>query len=198
MTALNKYAGLNLEFAYNASARLDNDLLRTIISPLVVIPKMHYTNCCWVNVCLAVARIFDVKFSEKSTMDVLSTIIKMDSKIASPIDISDAMKDLRLPVTIIEYCAKNKIGHSIGSPNGPIVALVNVGNHYQIWLTHNSDVRGLFTVLSTEQTSHTSKTKRRRNRKSKFTAIKYEVPFENTSIPKSCWDNLQTTNPYSS
>lgn len=188
MTALTKYVGLDLEFVYNASVGLDMDLLRNIASPLVGVPYMLSRNCCWANVCMALARIFGRKFSEKSTMNILAMIIKMDSVIASPMDISDDITELNLPVTVIEYCSKKKLGHSIGKPNGPIVALVNVNDHYQIWLQRNSTIRGLFSVLVINEKKFITKTRRRR--KTKYIA----VAFDKHLPQKTCWSN---NNPYS-
>ena len=80
--------------------------------------------------------------------DLMRRITAAGSRLMSPFDIGDLITGMNLPVTFIEHSLENQVGWSIGTPNGPPVAFVNTGSHYQIWLPEGSDLAQRFEALA--------------------------------------------------
>lgn len=140
------YRNLNLRLVRNVNARLDVTTLRRVIPQGTTIPAAlnTATNCCWVNVWITTIAAMGVRLSATDAADLMRRITAAGSRMMSPLDTGDLVTGVNLPVTLIEYSHRDRVGWSIGTPNGPPVAFVNTGVHYQIWLPVGSDLAQRF------------------------------------------------------
>lgn len=140
------YRNLNLRLVRNVNARLDVATLRRVIPQGTAIPAAlnTATNCCWVNVWITTLAAMGVRLSATDAADLMSRITAAGSRMMSPLDTGDLVTGVNLPVTLIEYSHRDRVGWSIGTPNGPPVAFVNTGVHYQICLPVGSDLAQRF------------------------------------------------------
>ena len=136
------YRNLNLRLVRNVNARLDVTTLHRVIPQGTDIPVAlnTATNCCWVNVWITTLAAMGVRLSATDVADLMRRITAAGSRMMSPLDTGDLVTGVNLPVTLIEYSHRDRVGWSIGTPNGPLVAFVNTGVHYQIWLPVGSDL----------------------------------------------------------
>lgn len=140
------YHDLNLYLVCNVNAHLDVTTLRRVIPQGTAIPAAlnTATNCCWVNVWITTLAAMGVRLSATDAADLMRRITSAGSRMMSPLDTGDLVTGVNLPVTLIEYSRSDQVGWSIGTPNGPPVAFVNTGDHYQIWLPVGSDLAQRF------------------------------------------------------
>lgn len=145
------YRDLNLRPVRDVNARLDVATLRRVIPHGTAIPAAlnTATNCCWVNVWITTLAAMGVRLSATDAADLMRRITAAGSRMMSPLDTGDLVTGVNLPVTLIEYSHRNQVGWSIGTPNGPPVAFVNTGAHYQIWLPVGSDLAQRFATPAT-------------------------------------------------
>ena len=139
------YHKLNLSLVRDVTARLDVATLRRVIPQGTAIPAAlnTATNCCWVNVWITTLAAIGVSLSATDAADLMRRITAAGSRMMSPLDL-DLVTGVNPPVTLIEYSHSDQVGWSIGTPNGPLVAFVNTGAHYQIWLPVGSDLAQRF------------------------------------------------------
>lgn len=135
----------------NVTSRLDSAELRRVIPPETVIPAAleTATNCCWVNVWIKLLAAMGVILSATDAADLMRRITAACSRMMSPLDVGDLATSVNLPVTLIEYSLRDQVGWPIGTPNGPLVAFVNISNHYQIWLPEDSELAQRFATPMT-------------------------------------------------
>ena len=140
------YHNLNLRLVRDVKARLDVATLSRVIPQGTSIPAAlnTATNCCWVNVWITTLAAMGVRLSATDAADLMNRITAAGSRMMSPLDTGDLVTGVNLPVTLIEYSHSNRVGWGIGTPNGPPVAFVNTGAHYQIWLPVGSDLAQRF------------------------------------------------------
>jgi hypothetical protein len=155
------YNNLNLRLVRNVNARLDVITLRRVIPQGTAIPAAlnTATNCCWVNVWITTLAAMGVRLSATDAADLMRRITAAGSRMMSPLDMGDLVTGVNLPVTLIEYSHRNQVGWSIGTPNGPLVAFVNTGVHYQICLPVGSDLAQRFATPVTPTRSWSTVTK---------------------------------------
>jgi hypothetical protein len=144
--ATNIYRKLKLRLACDVGARLDHATLSRVFPPGITIHAdlITATNCCWVNVWITTLAAMGVCLSDTEAAYLKRRITAASSRMMSPLDIGDLVTSVNLPVTLVEYSQRDQVGWSIGTSNGPIVALVNTGAHYQIWLPVGSDLAQRF------------------------------------------------------
>ena len=142
------YRNLNLSLVRNVNALLDVSTLLRVIPHGTIIPNTlnTATNCCWVNVWITTLASMGVRISATDTDELIRNITAAGSRVMSPLDIGDLTTRVNLPVTLIEYSSRDRVGWGINTPNGPIVAFVNTGVHYQIWMPVDSDLAKRFTL----------------------------------------------------
>jgi len=140
------YRNLRLLLVCNVKARLNKKTLRRVIPQGTDIPAAlkNATNCCWVNVWIATLAAMGVRLSATDADDLMRRITAAGSRMMSPLDTGDLVTRVNLPATLVEYSFHEQVGWSIGTPNGPIIAFVNTGAHYQIWLPVGSDLAQRF------------------------------------------------------
>jgi hypothetical protein len=155
------YRNLNLRLVRNVKARLDVATLRRVTPQGTTIPAalITATNCCWVNVWITTLAAMGVRLSAADAADLMRRITAAGSRMMSPLDMGDLVTGVNLPVTFIEYSQRNQVGWSIGTPNGPPVAFVNTGTHYEICLPVGSDLAQRFATPVTPTRSWSTGTK---------------------------------------
>jgi hypothetical protein len=153
------YRNLRLLLVCNVNALLDNKTLRRVIPQGTDIPAAlkTATNCCWVNVWIATLAAMGVRLSATDADDLMRRITAAGSRMMSPLDTGDLVTRVNLPATLVEYSFREQVGWSIGTPNGPIIAFVNTGAHYQIWLPVGSDLAQRFAAPVTPARSDTAR-----------------------------------------
>ena len=142
------YTNLNLVPVQDVPGPLDIPTLLQVVPQGTAIPEAlrKATNCCWANVWLSTLAAMGFRMNASEAADLMRLIAAAGSRMMSPYDLYDLV-DLNLQVTLIEYCLRRQRGSSIGRPNGPLVAFVNTGAHYQIWLPVGSDLAQRFAAL---------------------------------------------------
>jgi hypothetical protein len=143
---------LDLKLALNASSKLYIQILSKVTHPGTTIPAAlnDCVNCCWVNVWLATLYVMGVRMSANDSDLIIRRILAAGSGLMSTNEvIGDIITRIGLEIEVVEYNLKPAGGIRIGSQGvGPIVAFVNVGAHYQVHLTRDSELRKPFEELA--------------------------------------------------